>query len=140
MTYKYSKVSAIKPIKNTNIVEVSSTTEDRRQSIENVKLTIKEIIENQKTIYQTQEQQLIKYMELLWVTDNINTKILDLLQTASRSSATNSSEIVTTKHPYSGKLKINLVLACVIAMIISFCVGGIKGLSGQSKRKSGCAT
>lgn len=59
IAYKYSNNATITAIKNTDIINISSTNEDREQSIKNVKLTVEEIISNQKKIYQTQEKNLI---------------------------------------------------------------------------------
>ena len=56
IAYKYSNNATITAIKNTDIINISSTNEDREQSIKNVKLTVEEIISNQKKIYQTQEK------------------------------------------------------------------------------------
>lgn len=48
IAYKYSNNATITAIKNTDIINISSTNEDREQSIKNVKLTVEEIISNQK--------------------------------------------------------------------------------------------
>lgn len=128
IVYKYSRTATITPIKNTNIVEVSSVTEDPKQSIENINLTVKNITESQKTIYQTQEQNFVKYVELLRISDAANTRILDILQTASKSSNTYSSEILTEELPYSGKFKINLVLVSLSAVFAALFTGAVKEL------------
>ncbi|WP_152978987.1 hypothetical protein [Pseudomonas corrugata] len=128
IVYKYSRTATITPIKNTNIVEVSSVTEDPKQSIENINLTVKKITESQKTIYQTQEQNFVKYVELLRISDAANTRILDILQTASKSSNTYSSEILTEELPYSGKFKINLVLVSLSAVFVALFTGAVKEL------------
>ncbi|HDS1770194.1 MULTISPECIES: hypothetical protein [Pseudomonas] len=125
ITYKYSSTATITPIKNTSIVQVSSTTENQKKSIENVKSTIKEITNSQKRIYQDQEQKLLQYIELLNISDDMKIRALDLLQTASRSSATHSSEIVTTELPFSGKLKTYLFLSFFLAALVSLFVGAI---------------
>ena len=113
IAYNYSSIATITPIKNTNIVKVSSTTEDRKQSIENVKSTIEKITKNQKEIYQSQENKFIKYLEILKITDAVNARTLDILQIASKSSATPSSEMVTTELPYSGKTITQLILRAI---------------------------
>lgn len=51
IAYKYSNNATITAIKNTDIINISSTNEDREQSIKNVKLTVEEIISNQKKKY-----------------------------------------------------------------------------------------
>ncbi|WP_125828510.1 hypothetical protein [Pseudomonas weihenstephanensis] len=135
IAYNYSSIATITPIKNTNIVKVSSTTEDRKQSIENVKSTIEKITKNQKEIYQSQENKFIKYLEILKITDAVNARTLDILQIASKSSATHSSEMVTTELPYSGKIKQNLLLTAFIAALVALTTGGLKELCRRGSEK-----
>ncbi len=128
IAYKYSNIATVTPIKNTDIVNISSANKDRKQSIENVKSTIGKIIDNQKEIYQAQEKNFIKYIEFLNITDTANDKLLDILKTASKSSATQSSEVVTTELPYSGKIKKTLLLTFILALFVAFAIGGLKEL------------
>ena len=134
IAYKYSNTATITAIKNTDIINISSTNEDREQSIKNVKLTVEEIISNQKKIYQTQEKNLIKYIELLKITDTANSKLLDIVETASKSSTTQPSEIITTELPYSGKIKQNLLLTIFAALCIALISGGLRELSRRLYR------
>ena len=134
IAYKYSNNATITAIKNTDIINISSTNEDREQSIKNVKLTVEEIISNQKKIYQTQEKNLIKYIELLKITDTANSKLLDIVETASKSSTTQPSEIITTELPYSGKIKQNLLLTTFVALCIALISGGLRELSRRLYR------
>lgn len=128
VVYKYSYTATIKPIRKTNIVEVSAIAEDRKQSIKKVQLTINDIVTTQNDILQTQENKFIKYLDLLKITDTTKMQILSILQDASNSSATHSSEIATTELPYSGKVYKIVLGTILIAGLAALVIGAIKAV------------
>lgn len=132
--YKYSHLATIKPIKNTNIVEVSAIAEDRKNSIQNVKLTLNDIITTQNNIYTLQENKFIKYLSLLEITQTTKMQILSALQEASNASATHSSEIVTTELPYSGKIYKILLAAFFIATLAALAAGALKEIIRRARK------
>ncbi|WP_158664874.1 hypothetical protein [Pseudomonas sp. SWI44] len=134
-SYKYSGTSTVSPVKNTNIVEVASISTDREKSIENVQNTIKKIAEDQGRLYQDQEQKFIKYIELLNISDASTAEVLGVLQTASETSSTYSSEIVTTVLPYSGKFTSNLIITILASISLALSTGAIKELFKRAHEK-----
>lgn len=127
VVYKYSHGATITPVKNTNIVEVSAIAEDRKSSIQKVKISINDIVKAQNDIYQNQENKFIKYLAILEITDTTKMQILSILQDASSSSATHSSEIATTELPYSGKIYKIMFSTILIATLAALAAGAIKG-------------
>ncbi|CAN1599920.1 Wzz/FepE/Etk N-terminal domain-containing protein [Pseudomonas mediterranea] len=126
MVYKYSQVATIKPIKNAHIVEVSAITTDREESIQKVKLTVSEIVTTQNHIYLEQERKFIKYLDLSKVTDTTKMQILSMLQDASHSSMSYSSEVITTELPHSGKMSKIMLAVTFIAILAALIIGAIK--------------
>ncbi|MDU9039287.1 hypothetical protein NHG97_11280 [Pseudomonas corrugata] len=126
MMYKYSQFATINPIKKTNIVEVSVVAADREESIKKLKLAINEIVSTQNHIYQEQEVKFIRYLGLLEVADAKEVQTLGMLQNASHSSMTYSSEITTAELPYSGKMYKILFGTTLIALLVALVVGAIK--------------
>lgn len=126
VVYKYSSSATITPVKNTSIVEVSAIAEDRKSSIQKVQISISSIVTAQNDIYQSQENKFIKYLAILEVTDTTKMQILNILQDASSSSATHSSEIATTELPYSGKIYKIMFATILIAALAALAAGAIK--------------
>ncbi|UZE25380.1 hypothetical protein LOY67_08240 [Pseudomonas sp. B21-056] len=126
MMYKYAQLATIDPIKKTNIVEVSTVAANRKESIKKLKLAINEITSTQNHLYQQQEIKFIKYLDLLEMADTKEIKILSMLQNASRSSMTYSSEITTTELPYSGNMYKILLGTTLTALFVALVIGAIK--------------
>jgi hypothetical protein len=133
VVYKYSQAATIKPIKNTNIVEISAIAEDPKSSIQKTQFTTNNIVTAQNDIYQNQENQFIKYLALLKITDTTRMQILNILQDASNSSATHSSEIATTELPYSGKIYKIMFTTIFIAALAALAAGAIKELLRRTR-------
>jgi hypothetical protein len=136
VVYKYSHVATIKPIRKTNIVEVSAIAEDREQSIQKVQLTINDIVTTQNDILQTQENKFIKYLDFLKITDTTKMQVLSILQDASNSSVTHSSEIATTELPYSGKIYKIVLGTILIAGLAALVIGAIKAVARPTRKLS----
>lgn len=134
VVYKYSHVATIKPIRNTNIVEVSAIAEDRKKSIQNVQLTTNDIITTQNKIYKTQENKFIKYLGLLKITETTEMQMLSVLQDASNSSTTHSSEIKTTELPYSGKIYKIMFGTIFIAALAALAIGAVKEIARRTRK------
>ncbi|UVL84698.1 Wzz/FepE/Etk N-terminal domain-containing protein [Pseudomonas sp. B21-028] len=126
IVYKYSQVATIKPIKNTRIVEVSAIAGGREESIQKVKFSVSEMVAVQNNIYQRQERKFIKYLDLLKVTDSTKIQVLSMLQDASLSSMTYSSEVSTTELPHSGKMYKNMLVVTFISTLMALIIGAIK--------------
>ncbi|UZE24520.1 hypothetical protein LOY67_03655 [Pseudomonas sp. B21-056] len=131
--YKYSQVATIKPITKTNIVEVSVVAASREDSVKKLSFVVNELVTTQNHIYQEQESKFIKYLGLLEVAGAKEMQILSLLQNASHSSMTHSSEITTAELSYSGKMYKILLGTTLIAFLAALVIGAIKEWIGRGR-------
>lgn len=132
-SYKYSGISTVEPVKDTNIVEVSSIATGRDEAIKNVQATLKEIVDHQGKIYQDQEQKFVRYIKLLNISDASTAEILEVVQGAAQSSTTYQSEIVTTDLPYAGKLTVNLIMTFFASIALALGIGVVKELFTRAR-------
>ena len=65
IAYRYSGDVNVTPVKDTDIVKISSLARSNIQSEKNVRVVIDEIMHNQGEIYKEQEKKLINYIEIL---------------------------------------------------------------------------
>ena len=127
--YRYSSLANISPIKNTRIIEITTTSEQAKLAEEDLRKTISQILQSHDEIF---EQKKAEFSSLLSTIthDNLNKReLISLLDSAATSTRTKQfAESTTVVMPYSGKfIKIfgigtaaGIFLALILAGLIDY--------------------
>jgi len=126
IAYRYSGDVNVTPVKDTDIVKISSLARSNIQSEKNVRVVIDEIMHNQGEIYKEQEKKLIKYIEIFRIDNSINEKFSNLLHVASTSSSARATDIVANVLPYSGKIRVNIAIAILLGFFLALLAGFVR--------------
>lgn len=125
--YRYSKGVDISIIKNTRIIELSSTQGNKEMSVSNVNAAKDLIISNHKKIL---EDKKINFLELIDATSKNNTariEFMNLIDNASNSTETRELiEIKTEEKKYSGKFLKIMGIGIFLSLVLAFTVALIK--------------
>lgn len=135
MKYRYSKNATITPIKNTRIIEITTTANSKELAIEQATIKLNEIIANHNQIFEDKKIEFVRLIDAL-SQDNINkTELLRLLDNASSSTITKQlSDINTEEKRYSGMLMKILGNGTFIGLAITFLLAGIKDYFEGNRR------
>ena len=125
--YRYSQNVAINPIKNTRIIEISSTANSKDLAVEQVNKTINEIIAKHREIFEDKKIEFISLLSVLSKDNADKIELMRLLDNASSSTLTKQiSDINTEEKPYSGMFLKILAIGSVIGLTLAFLLAVIK--------------
>ena len=137
VAYKYSTFAQVSPVKGTRIVKISAVRLSPEESEESIINTINLITSSHEEILLNKENNLIKYLEILKVTDAKKSEYLHLLEGASSTNMTRQiSGIDTIKMPYGGKSKMFFILILVISLVVAIFCALIKNLIETERKRS----
>jgi hypothetical protein len=125
--YRYSQNAVINPIKNTRIIEISTTASSNDLALEQVNKTMNEIIVNHKRIFEDKKTEFVSLMSAI-NKDNANkTELMQLLDNASKSTITKQlGDINTEKKPYGGMFLKILGLGLSVGLALAFLLAALK--------------
>ncbi len=125
--YRYSQNAVITPIKNTNIIEITTTANSKDIAVELLKRTMNEIIVNHKQILENKKIEFVSLLSAI-SKDNANkTELVQLLENASNATLTKQlSDIYTEEKQYSGMLLKITAIGSFIALALAFLLAAIK--------------
>ena len=137
VAYKYSTFAQVSPVKGTRIVKISAVRLSPEESEESIINTINLITSSHEEILLNKENNLIKYLEILKVTDAKKSEYLHLLEGASSTNMTRQiSGIDTIQMPYGGKSKMFFILILVISLVVAIFCALIKNLIETERKRS----
>lgn len=126
----------IRPIKNTRIIEVISTSTNSEESKHQVNNTIEKIINEHASIFDKKRSDFLKYANEIYNKDLAPNKknMLNMLDSASSSNATQQiSEISTTEFYYGGNIRSKLSIAFVLGLSLSLVSAFLKDFFESKK-------
>ena len=125
--YKYSQNTVITPIKNTRIIEISTTANSKDLAVEQVEMTMNAIIFNHKQIFENKKIEFVSLLNAISKENSNRTELVRLLDNASNSTLTKQlSDINTEKKPYSGMLLKILSIGSFIGLALAIFLATIK--------------
>jgi uncharacterized protein involved in exopolysaccharide biosynthesis len=139
--YRYSSLANISPIKNTRIIEITTTSEQAKLAEEDLRKTISQILQSHDEIF---EQKKAEFSSLLSTIthDNLNKReLISLLDSAATSTRTKQfAESTTVVMPYSGKFikifGIGTVAGIFLALILAGLIDYIQRFKANYTRQS----
>jgi uncharacterized protein involved in exopolysaccharide biosynthesis len=125
--YRYSQNVLINPIKNTHIIEISTTANSKDLAVEQVSKTMNEIIGNHKKIFQDKKIEFVSLLIAINKENASKTELVRLLDNGSNSTLTKQlGDISTEEKPYSGMLFKISVIGSFIGLALAFLLAVIK--------------
>ena len=139
--YRYSSLANISPIKNTRIIEITTTSEQAPLAEENLRKTISQILQSHDEIF---EQKKAEFSSLLSTIthDNLNKReLISLLDSAATPTRTKQfAESTTVVMPYSGIFikifGIGTVAGIFLALILAGLIDYIQRFKANYTRQS----
>mgnify|MGYP003601788860 CR=1 FL=1 len=137
VAYKYSDFAQVSPVKGTRIVQISAVSLSPEKSEESIINTINLITSSHGKILLDKENNLIRFLEKVKVTDTTKSEYLRLLEGASRVHITRQiSSIKTIEVPYGGKSKKAFIALFVISLIAAIFFALMKTLIETERKRS----
>ena len=101
--YRYSSLANISPIRNTRIIEITTTSEQAQIAEQNLRKTINRILQSHDEIFEQKKAEFSSLLSSI-THDNLNKReLISLLDSAATSTRTKQfDELAITVMPYSG--------------------------------------
>ena len=118
--YKYSKNTAISQVKNTRIIEISTTAESEEKSLADINVTISEIVRSHKQLSDDKRAELVGILHSLGLEKSPLIDAIRVLDNASSATTTRQlGEITTVEKPYGGLLQKTVALGTLLGGLVA---------------------
>ena len=135
--YRYSKNAVILPVKNTRIIEITTTANSKDLSIEEINQTKTEIVANHKQLFEDKKTEFVRLLNAISKENTNRTELVKLLDNASNSNLTRQlSEVSTVEKPYSGMFMKIVGIGIFVGLALAFLLAGIKDYFEQKNQQT----